>query len=227
MTFLRRATPAILLASGVALLAGCATSPLPLAKNFELTEQKKVRSAGHWDLLSRDVVQQTMAALDKSGAPAGSALFVALPERASSFDIAFRDFLITKLVQSGRTVTQEQGQSLRVTYQTQVVRHHSPRPNFEPGRFTMLTAGLFALYGLRTEHRDVKLLGGLGLAGATDYWASVDAGGPTHTELVLTTTIAHGGRFLTRKTDVYYVESDDTPLFARALQERSFRVVSE
>lgn len=227
MTFLRRAAPVLVLMSGIALLGGCATAPIPLAKNFELTEQKKVRSAGHWDLLSRDVVQQTLNALDKSGAPAGSALYVAIPDRASAFDLAFRDFLITKLVQGGRTVTQEPGQSLRVTYNTQVVRHLSPRPNFEPGRFTMLTAGLYALYGLRTEHRDVKLLGGLGLAGALDYWSSVDAGGPTHTELMLTTTIAHGGRYVTRKTDVYYVESDDTYLFARAPQGRNYNVVAQ
>ena len=35
-----------------------------------------------------------------------------------------------------------------------------------------------------------------------------------HTELVLTTTVTGVGRYLSRKTDVYYVEESDTSLFA-------------
>ena len=35
----------------------------------------------------------------------------------------------------------------------QVVRHNSPRPHFIPGIYTMITAGLYAAYGLRlAEH---------------------------------------------------------------------------
>ena len=44
---------------------------------------------------------------------------------------------------------------------------------------------------------------------------------------MLTTTIAHGGRYVTRKTDVYYVESDDTYLFARPPQGRNYNVVAQ
>ena len=44
-------------------LAGCGSAPIPLAKNFEQTSQHKVRSAGHWELLSSDVVEQTRASL--------------------------------------------------------------------------------------------------------------------------------------------------------------------
>ena len=56
------------------------------------------------------------------------------------------------------------------------------------------------------------MLGGLGLAGAADYVSSEYSGGPTHTELILTTTIASGGRYLVRKTDVYYIENADVNL---------------
>ena len=59
---------ALVLAAGVAALPGCATkAPIPLAENFDLTVQPKVRSAGHWDLLSNDVVTQTLASLKASG----------------------------------------------------------------------------------------------------------------------------------------------------------------
>lgn len=72
-----------------------------------------------------------------------------------------------------------------------------------------------AAYGLRYEHIDAQLLAGLGLTGVADYAASINSGGPTHTEMILTTTVAKGGQFLVRKTDVYYLENVDTPLFMR------------
>ena len=59
---------------------GCATRRQSLAENFELTVQPKVRSAGHWELVSRDVVAQTLATLDKAGVAPGTQLH----RRASS-----------------------------------------------------------------------------------------------------------------------------------------------
>ena len=209
--------------AGAALMTACATSPIPVSENFPLTVQPKVRSAGHCDILSKDVIGQTLDTLDKVSAPAP--LYVTLPPQPSAFDRAFREFLITELVQAGRIVVQYPDNALEVSYQTQVVRHASPRPHFVPGIFTMLTTGLYAAYGLRLEHADAKLLGGLGLAVLADTVASVDSGGPTHTELILTTTIAAGGRFLTRNTDVYYIEEEDQFLFATLPVHRTVKVV--
>ena len=190
-----RAISLAVLAGAVATMVGCANrAPIPLAENFELTVQPKVRSAGHWELVSRDVVAQTLATLDKAGVAPGTPLHVALPPNPSAFDVGFRDFLITKLVQSGATVQQMPGQTLDVTYHAQVVRHNSERPHFIPGQFTMITAGLMAAYGLRHEHLDAQMLGALGLAVAADYGASVNSGGPTNTEMILTTTVARGGQ---------------------------------
>lgn len=199
-----------------AILVGCATSPIPTAENFELTTQKKVRSAGHWELLARDVIAQTSTSLERAGIGAGTDMHVALPNNASEFDRAFRDFLITELVENGKSVMVKPEGAIEVSYETQVVRHRSERPHFVPGRYSMLTAGLYAIYGISREHLDVQLLGGLALAGLADYAASVYTGGPTHTEMILTTTVSSGGRYLARKTDVYYLENDDAFLFARS-----------
>ena len=223
-----RAISLAVLAGAVATMVGCANrAPIPLAENFELTVQPKVRSAGHWELVSRDVVAQTLATLDKAGVAPGTPLYVALPPNPSAFDVGFRDFLITKLVQSGATVQQMPGQTLDVTYHAQVVRHNSERPHFIPGQFTMITAGLMAAYGLRHEHLDAQMLGALGLAVAADYGASVNSGGPTNTEMILTTTVARGGQYLARKTDVYYLENADTPLFMRPSKSVNMKVVSQ
>ncbi|KRD22121.1 MULTISPECIES: hypothetical protein [Acidovorax] len=224
-----KAVSLAVLAGAVATLAGCAyRSPIPLAENFELTVQPKVRSAGHWELVSNDVVAQTLSTLDKSGVAPGTQLHVALPPNPSSFDLAFRDFLITKLVQSGAPVLQDPGQTLNVTYNTQIVRHNSPRPHFIPGQFTMIAAGLMAGYGLRHEHLDLQLLATLGLTSLADYGASINSGGPTNTEMILTTTVTRGGQYVVRKTDVYYLENADTPLFMRpSYRNVNMKVVSQ
>lgn len=212
LTLIPKTMRLLALGATVALLAACTTSPIPVSENFPLTVQPKVRSAGHWNLLSKDVISQTLETLSKVGTT--SSLYVALPPNASTFDIAFREFLITELVKAGRVVQQAPERSIEVSYKTQVVRHESPRPHFVPGQFTMLTTGLYAAYGLRNQYIDAQLLGGLGVAAAADTIASINSGGPTHTELILTTTVSTGGRYLARKTDVYYVEEDDATLFA-------------
>ncbi len=228
MVFLKR-TGLAALAGSLAMLAGCAgTAPIPLAENFKLTVQPKVRSAGHWELLSRDVVAQTRGSLDQAGVAPSTPLHVALPANPSAFDLAFREFLITQLVQSGVPVLQLPGQALEVSYHTQVVRHNSERPHFIPGRFTMIAAGVLAAYGLHNVHLDTQLLAGLGLTAAADYASSADAGGPTNTELILTTTVTQGGQYVARKTDVYYLQNADTPLFLRASYPKvHMRVVSQ
>ncbi len=218
-----------LLAGAVSALAGCANrAPIPVAENFELTSQPKVRSAGHWDLVSEDVAAQTLNALDKAGVAPGTQMHVVLPGNPTPFEQGFRDFLITKLVQGGAVVQQHPGAPLEVSYHAQVVRHNSERPHFIPGRFTMLATGLLAAYGLRHEHVDAKIAAGLGLSVASDYAASVYSGGPTNTEMILTTTVTRAGQYLARKTDVYYLENADTPLFLRpAYRNVHMKVVTQ
>lgn len=198
-------------------MVGCTHAPIPVAENFEITSQKKVRSAGHWELLASDVISQTSLTLEKAGIAAGTDLYVAEQEHASPFDKAFRQFLITELVEGGKSVRQSPEGAVRVDYSTLVIRHDSERPHFIPGVYTMITGGLYAVYGLRNEHLDLKLAAGLVAAGLADYANSTYTGGPTHTELILTTTVTSGDRYISSKTDVYYVEEDDVGLFAKVL----------
>lgn len=216
-------------AGAVFALAGCGSAPIPLSNNFELTSQHKVRSAGHWELVSRDVVAQTRATLEKAGYAATTPMHVVAPAQSSAFDLGFRDFLITEFVQGGASVQQNPGAVLEVSYNTQLVRHNSDRPHFIPGQFTMLAGGIMAAYGLRHEHLDTKLLATLGLTSALDYVNSINSGGPTNTELILTTTVSRAGQYVARKTDVYYIENADTPLFLRPAHYRAvnMKVVSQ
>lgn len=202
------------LASACLGLVACGSAPIPVASNFEYSVQKKVRSAGHWDLLANDVVTQTIATLQQAGVASNTPLSVKLPRQPSAFDQGFHEFVTTKLVQNGITVLHQPNDTdLQLTYGTQIVVHKSQRPHFIPGQFTMLAGGLMAAYGLRGEHLDMKLAATLGLTGAADFANSINSGGPTHTEVILTTSVSRPGQYLTRKTDVYYLEDVDAPLF--------------
>ena len=180
------------LCCAVAVLAGCAVPQIPLVETFQTTSQQKVRAAGHWSLVSRDVVDQTAATLLKSGATLESTVHVPMPANASDFDRAFHEFLITGLVQKGWHVlvpANNLNPVLTLNYQTQIVRHY--------------------------------------------YGFGVNISEPGLTELVLTTAVTNAGRYVSRKTDVYYVEGIDRLLFASPysnpamLNAKSMKVVSQ
>ena len=215
------------LALAVTVLVGCAQSPIPVAGNFNLTEQKKVRSAGHWQIVAKDAVRETLQMLNESGVAANARISLSAPEKPTAFDTAFHELLTTELVRAGRRVTAENGNALQLSYKAQVVIHKSPRPHFAPGSFTALTAGVYALYGLSTAHRDVGLAAGLGLAGLADLGASTNAGGPTATELILTTSAGTPEQILARKTDVYYLEDADATLFKSENEFKTMKVVNQ
>jgi len=202
-------TKTCLIGFGMAIIGGCSTSPIPVSENFPLTVQPKVRSAGHWNILSKDIVSQTLQTLNKIDAVSG--LHVKNPVNASAFDKSFKEFLITELVKSGRVVKQDPNNNLlEVSYQAQIVKHRGDRPWHIPGGLTMLTTGMYALYGIGAETAGLALLG---VAGAADTLQSINSGGPTHTEMILTTTVTKDGQYMSRKTDIYYVEDIDSDLF--------------
>ena len=138
------------MALALAALAGCAQSPIPLAGNFDLTEQKKVRSAGHWQVVARDAAQQTLKMLDGAGVASNARLTVMPTDKATMFEKTFHEMLVTEMVKTGRRVTLSEQNPLQVNYKVQVVVHNSHRPHFVPGFYTALAAGVSAAYGLRT-----------------------------------------------------------------------------
>lgn len=220
---------AAMAAATLAGLAGCSHAPIPVAENFPYTSQLKVRSAGHWDAVAQHVVANTLARLGPAG-DAGQPIQVKLPAQPSTFDRAFRELLITRMVNQGKTVVEREDAPFKVTYEAQVIRHNSDRPHLIPGVFTAVTAGVYFAHYLGVHaHRDAAMAGGLGYAAIADLARSQYSGGPTHTEVILTTTIMQGDRYVARNTDVYYVEDSDATLFqvVRGPATREYKVVSQ
>jgi len=66
-------------------LAGCA-SPVPVVRNFPVSDQFKVRATHHWDVIADDVAEQTALSLAERGWLAGRILHVLNPH----LDITFQ-----------------------------------------------------------------------------------------------------------------------------------------
>lgn len=209
----------------MASLTACVHAPLPTPQNFPVTTQMKVRAAAHWQVIAKDVVGKTTMALAKAN-KTGPVFVAHTKNPSSSFDHAFHNFLITELVAAGIKVQTQPRGALTVTYDAQVVRHNSPRPGYKPGEMTRLAAGLYVLGNLAADSVFGATIAGAGALLGLEYLASEDAGRPG-TELVLTTTIADNEQFITRNTDVYYIEWQDGSLFQQPAHRKQMNVVGQ
>ena len=201
----------------LALLAGCSSLDVPRADNYPATDQKKARAVHHWDVLADDVAARIDGKI--KAWPAGEyPIHVAIPVEDTSFNNGFRKLLITRLLDRGVMLSIEPA-AVTLVFETQVVQHPSSVDNAAPMPWTRLALGVGVArdwYLFRQSAR--SMLAGaaaLGvLADATQYATEgAAAGGPTRTEVLITTSLESAGRYLASTADVYYVEQDDSALY--------------
>lgn len=210
----------------VAVLAGCGTITqqcAPGVKCLEAPSQYKVSSAGHWDVISKDIISSTLNNLQEAGVTQGTPIYVATPEGASRFDLAFRDFLTTRLVEAGASVhLQPAPGQFTVVYHTQVVRHPSNsgvKAGGQSGDYYYLGEGV----AVRRNQHNIMTEDYTGNhAGSTGGFGRVPG-----TEMILTTSVINGEKFISRKTDVYYVENVDATLFQNSFKNINLKVVNQ
>ncbi len=201
------------------LTAGC-TPAMPRAEYFPPSKQKIAAAAQHWGMIAADVVQQTRLALERQGFPKNRPVYVAAG-KDTEFDRAFRNYLITGLVNAGVTVAPMPEGSVEVGYETQVISHAAP---FDPSRFGyqpgMAMAGVSGFWILRNAVE--KWSAGSAAVATVAAAAAYDGykfSNPEQTgvELLLTTSIVQNQRYVMRSTDAYYVERGDAALFGACL----------
>lgn len=216
------------------LLAACA-APVPVAENFPIMTQHVARTAKHWDVIARDVVEQTSGVIEANPQLRGRPVIVGTDYRTSAFNAAFRNFMTNHLVARGVTVQvcrAEQartgsgfvmeGPQLEVQYEIQHVHHRARLPHYRPGALTALAIGVAVGRGLAVSHFDgmeASMLG-IGLAALADVGIGATAHA-TQSEIIITTTIAEDNRYIFRRSDVYYVPDNDANLFLANYDRRS------
>lgn len=209
---------AVLVAAIAAVTWGCA-SPVPVADNFPLSFQKVARTAHHWDVVADDVVAQTAETLRAKASFADRPVYVVQPTRNTTFDASFRDFLLNRMVDRGMAVNVCSAPSeVQVRYATRVIEHSANMPRYKPGFLTALASGVWVGHILGESHISSDAAFGLGipLGIAADVLAGHEAEA-TRTEIIVTTTITEGNRFVMRRSDVYYVPDGDRPIFTKAV----------
>lgn len=195
-----------------ALVSACANQPT--AQWYQHSQQKKVNAAQHWGLIAADVVEQTKVAVNEQDLGKDKPLYVT-DNTGSHFDRAFRNYMITGLVNAGLTVSPNRDGAIEITYESQVIRHGE---SFDPSLFGykpgMAATGVAGFWVLRDLARSSSSLGiaAATIAGTAGYDV-YKATEPTGVELLLTTSIIQNNQYVMRNTDAYYIEKADAYLF--------------
>lgn len=181
-------------------LVGCSTLDLPHVELYPASGQRTVASVHHWDVLAQDVAQRVSERI--ATWPQGEHPIHVVAAGNTDFSEGFVKLLRVHLLEHGVSLSAVPA-AVQLRVQVQLVRHGGAvvahRPALPPA------ASL-----------------GEGIAVSRDWQAhegdrarspEMAAGGPTHTELLITTTLENENRYLTGTADMYYVDRTDASLY--------------
>lgn len=204
------------------LLAGCGTLDVPRADNYPATGQKKARAVHHWDVLANDVAARVAEKI--AAWPAGEHPIHLTVTDKSTFSQGFLKLLRVQLLNRGVTLATGPTE-VELQIEAQLVQHLEPLSASSPVplHWTALGAGVGVWRDWREHYPDRSLLPGMatllgvgtGLAVdlAQRYTQGDAAGGPTRTEVLITTSLKTTDRYLAGSADLYYIERGDAPLY--------------
>ena len=219
-SLLRISTVVPLLAA--TLLAGCGTLDVPRADNYPATGQKKARAVHHWDVLAGDVAARVAEKI--ASWPAGEYPIHVTVADKSSFNAGFLKLLTVHLLNRG-VLLSTVPTAVELEVQTQLVQHESGAPSSLsiPLAGTVLGAGVGVWRDWRVHYPERTLLPGVATALGVGVGLALDmaqrhtqgaaAGGPTRTEVLVTTTLKTQDRYLAGSADMYYIERADAALY--------------
>lgn len=199
----------------VFLLSGCNgmfKSGTPTPETYDYSKQKKMQAAQHWNLLAGDTAGQ----IKKTYSGRGLNGNINVVEHKGVFAEAFADMLTTHLVRQNMPVNVKSTKNpdvLNLEYEVQVVKHEAGRHQRPtPGLFTGLALVADGIYALRNVSKGVGealVMGGAAAAGALIDLGLGRLAEVSHYEVIVTTSLIRDNTYLTRKTDVYYINDPD------------------
>lgn len=222
----------------------CSQAPYPVSYGF--SQQQKMQSVNHWEILAQDTAAQLHRKLN-STLPLKPNSCVSFQPDDSLFGIAFTKLLKADLLQridketndnplesAGPNVpakldvcshyiltdTPEAG-CLQVKLSAQVIKHRADRQGrFYPGTFTFLSSAVAVM-------RDFAWYEALVGAGLVADIVSGTSNTLPHNEILITTQISNANRLLSLQTDMYYINDQDTWHYEqqKPIQGRNFQVV--
>lgn len=217
-----------LVLAGSIFLAGC-TAPFteaPVATNFEASEQRKLQSAQHWQVIADDAASQLLQQLEGTlcapnqpvcsrGLHEGKKLYIRSLETDNQFHRAFKLSLMNSLIKANvfRVATRPNDKDvLVIDVATEYVRW-AERARRDPvmGEMTVLTSGLWVL---RQTYDHVSpgaaMVGAAVSADAYFAYNSKFAKGPRpRHELMVSVSVADQQYYYANTVNVYYTTERD------------------
>jgi len=196
----------MILLAALAFSGGCSRRPAFLGGQGELT------TASQWNVLANDIANRINNELMRQkyltasvhvrhscGKPNSCG-----PGETFPFDEGFNDLLTTQLVSFGvNTLVGPENAHLLVEYKVQVLYHPAGDPLWtwpKPGVTTALAAGVMVLRDAPWEL--------VAASGAIDlYRANARESGQY--EVIVSTSIVDGKRYVMRSSDIYYIQNAD------------------
>lgn len=204
-------TSLLLIFSGIILCLVSACIRLPQPQGFFYSEQRKMQAAHHWNVLANDIANRINSELIRQNylnTPVYVRHNCGSPDVCGSgdtfpFDEGFNDLLTTQLVNFGVNTLVKEDDGLIVDYKVQIIQHRANRRQWpQPGMFTALTAGILVF-------RDApSTIASLAAAATIDTLNAVSVTNG-HFEIVITTSIVDGNRYVMRTSDLYYINDVD------------------
>lgn len=209
---------------------GCASryADTPAPTRFANEDQQKLQAARHWQLIAEHFAGQLAAGLN--GKLAGRALYVPQPGGEQLFVEGFRELLITALVERGVPIAVSESGAVvaDVRYNAYRFRPERLASTYYYGEATTLAAGLWAvssvLVGNLSSATGVEAgtklvtaalgVDGFGWLKNEAFGNARFASGPVpQSEILLTVSVADGGRIVSRYSNIYYTADADADLY--------------
>lgn len=198
----------------IPLLIFCScTGRVPEPTNHQYSQQKKMQSSHHWEVLAEDLadrINNQLILTDNIERPVfvkatcGDEAKSCEELQTSSFNEAFRDLLITNMFEYGvPTNSEPDDEVINVLYKVQIVRHNSERlRTLQPGILTALSG---AIVVLRDAPANLLILASGMLADVTNTSLAIKGS----YEIIITTSMVDKGQYLFRASDIYYINDKD------------------
>lgn len=200
-----------LILAGMTLCLVSACIRLPQPQGFLYSDQRKMQAAHHWNVLANDVASRISSELLRQNY-LNAAVYVRHSCGSSDacgsdatfpFDEGFNDLLTTQLVNFGVNTLVTEEDALIVEYKVQVIQHRANRRQWpQPGMLTALTAGILVF---RDAPWDIATLAA---AAAIDTLNATSVTSGRH-EIVITSSIIDGNKYVMRTSDLYYINDTD------------------
>ncbi len=187
-----------------------AASQVPVPSAYRLNTQQTMQAVHHWKTLAHDVAEQIKNRIAYESADFTDPVFV-VPSGVTPFEKAFRELLITALVENAFLISKDASNSLLLDVDIQLVRHDRSIQKTSSGVYSSLGPGVFVredidLFG--PDNQIDKIENDI-MNSRINVEAGMFSQDIPETEILITTSLSRNDVFVMRKSYIYYISESE------------------